>query len=232
MAARASPTSERDAQGAGAASQSDAASARPPPTGTRRVLSWRAPLRRRRLRVAHTHTIGRGDAWTVPRRRRSDALQRSPFTVFILSLLIRRTGAGPRVPSRPRRGRLQRAPGGFSPGGRRSVGAGCASRTPKRSGVVCVERPPASTERRPPSEPKPSGRRAQGLGGPSAGSGLRRPYHETKRPEGFVIEPTPAGRKQRADGGRWIRRPCRLRGGRTRRGRSRDRIDRGRSGGC
>jgi len=209
---------------------------------------------------------------------------------------------------RPRRGRLQRAPGGFSPGGRRSVGAGCASRRPKRSGVVvrgaspgvdgatpsigaqatgvicsllfggrgrdrgsrrglgeaasnghpegsllegaapsapvarrvgqngrawwCVERPPASTERRPPSEPKPSGRRARGLGSPSAGSGLRRPYHETKRPEGFVIEPTPAGRKQRADGGRWIRRPCRLRGGRTRRGRSRDRIDRGRSGGC
>jgi hypothetical protein len=29
-----------------------------------------------------------------------------------------------------------RAPEGFSPGGRRSVGAGCASRAPERSGVV------------------------------------------------------------------------------------------------
>ena len=47
---------------------------------------------------------------------------------------------------------------------------------------------------------------------------------------GFAVPPFVA--LQRGDGGRWIRRPCRLRGGRTCRGRSRDRIGRGRSGGC
>jgi tRNA(Leu) C34 or U34 (ribose-2'-O)-methylase TrmL len=45
-----------------------------------RGLPWRAPLRRRRLRVAYTRAVGRGGAWAVPRRRRSDALHPSPNT--------------------------------------------------------------------------------------------------------------------------------------------------------
>ncbi len=62
-----------------------AASARPPTNGPLangdpQGSLLGAPLRRRRLRVAHTHTISRRDAWTVPRRRRSDALHRSPIT--------------------------------------------------------------------------------------------------------------------------------------------------------
>ena len=90
-----------------------AASTRPPPTSIRRVLSWRAPLRRRRLRVACTRTVGRGDSWTVPRRRRSDALQRNLFS--IKQLLLKSV---PRIrDARPQRGRLQ----GSRRGGRRMV---------------------------------------------------------------------------------------------------------------
>ncbi len=45
----------------------------------------------------------------------------------------------PAMPSRPQRGHLQRAPAGVSPGGHRSVGADCAARTPKRSGISLRE---------------------------------------------------------------------------------------------
>jgi hypothetical protein len=38
------------------------------------TIRRRAPLRRRRLRVASTKTVGRGESLIVPRRRRSDAL--------------------------------------------------------------------------------------------------------------------------------------------------------------
>jgi hypothetical protein len=158
-----------------------AASTRPPPTGTRRVLSWRAPLRRRRLRVADRVR------WRWGRRPRGDgrrvnnpedgggtegpvaASARPPPTGHPQGSLLE--GAAPsapvarggrcllevgsptprrwasrepsgtrrrdrRVPSRPQRGHLQRAPAGFSPGGRRSVGAGSAWRTVSVGGGV------------------------------------------------------------------------------------------------
>jgi hypothetical protein len=149
-----------------------AASARPPPTGTRRALSWRAPLRRRRFRVADRV------CWRWGRRPRGDGRRSNnsqdgggtggsrrglgeatsnghpqssllegaapstpvpcggPCLLEVGSPTPRRwapleQSAGRRrdrwVPSRPRRGHLQRAPEGFSPGGRLSVGAGCAS---------------------------------------------------------------------------------------------------------
>jgi hypothetical protein len=109
---------------AGCAGAKHAASARPPPTtGTRRVLSWRAPLRRRRLRVATTQTVGRGDSWTVPaasterRPPPKPDLQWAPaapqnrglgeatsYNGHPQGVLARNT--------RPRRGHLQRAPAG------------------------------------------------------------------------------------------------------------------------
>jgi hypothetical protein len=158
-----------------------AASARPPPTGTRRALSWRAPLRRRRFRVADRV------CWRWGRRPRGDGRRSNnpqdgggtggsrrglgeatsnghpqssllegaapstpvpcggPCLLEVGSPTPRRwapleQSAGRRrdrwVPSRPRRGHLQRAPEGFSPGGRRSVGAGSVWRTVSVGGGV------------------------------------------------------------------------------------------------
>jgi hypothetical protein len=81
--------------------------------GTRKVLPWRAPLRRRRFRVA-----GR-IRWRWGRRPRGDArrTKRSDHgggTAWSRRGLSEATSNG--------------APAGFSPGGRRSVGAGSASR--------------------------------------------------------------------------------------------------------
>jgi hypothetical protein len=81
--------------------------------GTRKVLPWRAPLRRRRFRVA-----GR-IRWRWGRRPRGDArrTKRSDHgggTAWSRRGLSEATSNG--------------APARFSPGGRRSVGAGSASR--------------------------------------------------------------------------------------------------------
>jgi hypothetical protein len=115
---------------------------------TRRVHSWRAPLRRRRLRVAprkRSSALIRGPS---PRRRRSDALHPSliPFR--------KRTLVAPKIP-RPQRCRLQpvtrRVHSWRAPLRRRRLRA-APTKTIKRGDSWTV--PAASTERRPPPEPR------------------------------------------------------------------------------